>query len=167
MQSNEKSERVIIRLAKPGEASYVSYLHMKVYQEMYNFRPVFEYYLLKALAEYLHNPERSALWVAEIDGRIAGSISIVQSSEGKDTAQLRWFVIDGEYQGYGIGKKLAETAMQFCKTSEYKHVFLWTIDFLKAARHIYSNYGFELTETVENSEWTDETITEERWDLDL
>ena len=166
MQPNKKSRQVIIRPAKPGEASYISYLHMKLYQGVYGFRPLFEYYLLKALAEYLHSPERSELWIAEIGGEIAGSIAIVQS-EKEDTAQLRWFVIDEKYQGCGIGKKLAETAMQFCIASKYKHIFLWTVDFLKAARHIYSTYGFRLTETVENNEWTDATIIEERWDLDL
>ena len=164
MERNNILQAVNIRLAKPGEASYISYLHMKVYQELYQFRPIFEYYLLKGLSEFLHNSAGSELWVTEAEGKIVGSIAVVKSDE-KGTAQLRWFVLDSQYQGLGIGRKLMQTALQFCKGAGYKRVFLWTVDILKAARHIYSSNGFQLTGEKANDEWADKTIIEERWEL--
>ena len=58
-----------------------------------------------------------------------------------------------------------DTAMLFCREQEYRHVFLWTIQILDAARHLYEKYGFIQTETKPNTEWTGETLLEERWDL--
>lgn len=48
--------------------------------------------------------------------------------------------------------------------SKGKHVFLWTVDKLQTARHLYSKYGFKLRETKVNNSWG-ENIIEERWDL--
>lgn len=154
--------QVLIRTHEPGDASYVGYLHMRFYGECYRFKPVFEYYVMKGLLEFLHHPGGSCLWVAEIDGCIIGSIAIVKTP---DAAQLRWFLVDTEYQGNGIGRKLMETAMQFCKERGYKRVFLWTTSILEAARRLYKEFGFAPVEENPNNEWTDSTIMEERWEL--
>lgn len=67
---------------------------------------------------------------------------------------------------YIIGR-LMKTVIGFCKEKGYRHIFLWTVDILEAARHLYQAYGFTLTETVENDAWTDGVIKEECWDLPL
>jgi GNAT superfamily N-acetyltransferase len=90
-------------------------------------------------------------------------IAIAKAEE--DTAQLRWFLIEPEMRGKGLGHRLMKTAVDFCKEKGYRHVFLWTVDILEAARHLYQVYGVTLTETVENDVWTDDMIKEERWDL--
>lgn len=69
--------------------------------------------------------------------------------------------------GKRLGHKLTQTLIDFCKESGYKHIFLWTVKILKAARHIYKTFGFELTESIENNSWTNDVIYEKRWDLDL
>lgn len=79
---------------------------------------------------------------------------------------LRWFLIEPEMRGKGLGHRLMETFMNFCREKDYKHVFLWTVDKLKVARHLYSKYGFKLTETKVNDSWGNHII-EERWDLHL
>ncbi|MCP3765038.1 GNAT family N-acetyltransferase [Domibacillus sp. A3M-37] len=100
-----------------------------------------------------------------MNGKIAGSIAITKSSD--TIVQLRWFILDNHYQGRGIGKKLMETALHFCKEQNYQHVFLWTISTLKTARYLYQKYHFKLTEEKPNEEWTGTKLIEERWDLDL
>lgn len=117
----------------------------------------------KGLTEFIIDNEGGNLWIAEVDGEIAGSIAVTKSSDG--VAQLRWFILDNQYQGLGIGKKLMETALNFCKEQGYQQVFLWTVNILGAARHLYRKYGFERTEEKSNDEWTENTIIEERWDL--
>jgi len=157
--------KVTIRTFQPGDAGFVAQLHGTLYAETYQFGPIFEYYVMKGLTEFLLDHDRGELWIAEVDGKPVGSIAIAKATE--TDAQLRWFIIDEQYQGLGIGKKLIETALQFCKAQHYQHVFLWTVNILGAARHLYSRYDFRRTEEKSNQEWTKTPIVEERWDLDL
>ena len=160
-----QAPRVHIRPFQPGELGYVSYLHGRLYKKTYGFSELFEYYVMKGLSEFLVNRQGGELWIAEVDGEIAGSIAIARA-EGH-TAQLRWFVIDEQFQGLGIGKSLMDTALAFCRTQNYRHVFLWTVNILEAARHLYGKYGFERTEQKPNAEWSEQELIEERWDLEM
>ena len=157
------ASEIKIRPYKAGEVGYISCMHMELYQSLYGFKPVFEKYLLMGLTEFIKNPDGSQLWVATDNGNIVGSIAICKT--GEDSAQLRWFLIDPRYHGQGIGNKMMETALDFCKNQGYAHVFLWTANLLSAARHLYGKYGFKHKEDHANCEWTDTLITEERWDL--
>jgi len=139
---------------------------MKYYERFYGFGDVFEHYLLAAMADFLANPAGGQLWVALDEEEIIGSIAVVKADEDH-SAQLRWFQVDAEYQGQGIGKRLLDTALQFCCGQAYTHVFLWTFRTLDAAHHLYETFGFTQTETKPNTEWCDKPLTEERWDLQL
>ncbi|MEH6938119.1 helix-turn-helix domain-containing GNAT family N-acetyltransferase [Bacillus sp. JJ664] len=157
--------KVSIRSFSPGDVGYVAYLHGKIYSSTYQFGEFFEYYVMKGLTDFLLNNDGGELWVAEVNGEIVGSIAITKFSD--QIAQLRWFILDENYQGMGIGKSLIEAALGFCIKQKYDHVFLWTISTLEAARHLYKKYQFTLTEEKPNDEWTDTMLIEERWDLDL
>jgi GNAT superfamily N-acetyltransferase len=100
------------------------------------------------------------LWIAEIDGRTVGSAAIVRVDD--DTAQFRWFLVDEAYQKRGIGSRLINTALDFCRECGYKHVFLWTFKGLDPARRLYDKAGFILTEEKPNHEWSSVTITEQK-----
>ncbi|GKU83581.1 helix-turn-helix domain-containing GNAT family N-acetyltransferase [Niallia sp. NCCP-28] len=156
---------VIIRPFQPGDAGYVAHLHGKLYEKTYQFGQIFEYYVMKGLSEFLIDTEGGELWIAEVNGESVGSIAITKSSD--TAAQLRWFILDENYQGMGIGKKLIETALQFCKEQNYQHVYLWTVSILEAARYLYQKFNFIRTEEKPNQEWNGTTLIEERWDLDL
>lgn len=153
---------VVIRKYCPGDPSVVAGFQMKLYERQYGFKPIFEYYLVAGMADFLKEPTGSQLWVAELDGKIVGSIAIVR--ESSKAAHLRWFGVEESLQGRGIGKMLVNTAMQFCSESGYDDVTLWTIEILKAARHLYGKQGFVLTETKQNTEWTNHTLIEEKWE---
>ncbi|WP_088014102.1 helix-turn-helix domain-containing GNAT family N-acetyltransferase [Gottfriedia acidiceleris] len=156
---------ITIRPFKPGDVGYIAYIHGKIYSTTYQFGRVFEYYVMKGLSEFLLNHNGGELWVAEVNGEIVGSIAITKANES--VAQLRWFVLDEKYQGLGIGKKLIETTLDFCKENQYGHVFLWTVSILETARYLYKKYNFTLTEEKPNFEWTGTELIEERWDLVL
>ena len=158
-------DAITIRPHKAGEASYVSFLQMNFYARTYGFKPAFEYYLLTAMAEFIASPAGSQIWVALDGEKLVGSIAIVRTEP--HTAQLRWFMTDAAYQGYGIGRKLMETALRFCEEQGYAHVFLWTLESLTGARHLYEAYGFAPTEQKPNTEWSTERLIEERWELTL
>jgi GNAT superfamily N-acetyltransferase len=156
---------VKIRQSIPGDAGYVAFMHGLYYWKHHGFLERSEYYFIKHLADFVHNPEGGMLWVADIDGATVGSIGIVRIDDG--TAQLRWFMVDEGHQHKGIGSKLMETALSFCRENHYMHVFLWTFKGLDAARRLYDKTGFLLTEEVPNHEWSNVEILEQRLDLKL
>ncbi|TDL89546.1 GNAT family N-acetyltransferase [Vibrio vulnificus] len=165
--SEERSSHseALIRPFQPGDVGYVAYLHGNLYDKTYKFGQMFEYYVMKGLTEFMIDTDGGELWIAEVNGEIAGSIAITKFSDS--VAQLKWFVLNENYQGMGIGKKLMETALNFSKEQNYQHVFLWTVSTLETARHLYKKYNFRLTEEKPNEEWTTTKLIEERWDLIL
>lgn len=162
--SSNKPE-VTIRPLQAGDVGYVAQLHGEFYKKQYDFYPIFEYYVLKGLTDFLQDPSVGELWIAEVNGKRAGSIAIVRDHE--NSAQLRWFILDPEFQSLGIGSKLIATALNYCEAHQLNHIYLWTISTLQAARHLYSKFGFTLSEEKENAEWCSKKLVEERWDLHL
>ncbi|GGE33118.1 putative HTH-type DNA-binding domain-containing acetyltransferase YbfA [Pullulanibacillus camelliae] len=163
--SSFKENEVIIRPFRPGDIGYVAHLHGKLYHQDYHFGRMFEYYVMKGLTEFMVNANDGELWVAEVNGTMAGSIAVTKAEE--TVAQLRWFILDEHYQGLGVGTRLLETALEFCKINHFHHVFLWTVSVLEAARHLYRKYNFKCTQEVPNVEWGETKLVEERWELDL
>ena len=47
-------------------------------------------------------------------------------------------------RGQGIGKKLIQRLIEYCKEKNYQKIFLWTVDELLIARKIYEEFGFTL-----------------------
>lgn len=164
-QDTPSQTEVLIRPFRSGDVGYIAHLHGILYDHTYKFGRKFEYYVMKGLTEFMINTDGGELWVAEADNKIVGSIAITKSSD--TISQLRWFVLDEDYQGMGIGKKLMETALNFCNEKNYQHVFLWTVSTLNTARYLYQKYNFRKTEEKPNEEWTGTKLIEERWDLEI
>lgn len=151
---------------QPGDMGNIIYLHAIVYAKEYGFDHSFEGYVAAGLAEFAQsfNPNKDRLWIAEIEGKIIGSIGVLGRSESE--AQLRFFLVHQSYRGLGIGKSLFHEALQFCKNCEFKTIFLWTFRGLDAANYLYKSAGFEKTEEITHEIWG-KTLTEERYDLRL
>jgi GNAT superfamily N-acetyltransferase len=60
-----------------------------------------------------------------------GVQAIVKFSEKE--AQLRWLLLDPEVRGQGLGRRLVEESLDFCRMAEYSSVFLWTVNTLPIA----------------------------------
>ncbi len=153
-----------IREAKTGEASLVSCFYFRLFESQFDFLPNVEQYFLHAAAEIFDDPEGSRLWVIAEGDAIKGSICIVK--RGETEAQLRLFGMDESLQGQHAGSALLETAMNFCRDKRYTKVSLWTIDICRAARHLYSRFGFQLTDTKLNTDWAAYPMMEELWVYD-
>ena len=82
--------------------------------------------------------------VVELDDSIVGSVAINGLTD--DTALLRWFLLHPSMRGRGLGKKLLEEALDFCRQRGFKTVSLWTISELKTAAHLYRAAGFRVVE---------------------
>lgn len=164
--NKDKSDLFYIRSHRPGDIGFVIHRHGVLYADEYGFNERFDAYVAKGMAHFIntYNPEKEHLWLAETNSKIVGSVAIVQRND--DTAQLRWLIVEPAERGKKIGKRLVHEAVRFARQNGYKKIILWTIDFLQAARKLYSNENFVLTEKKTSEIWG-RVLTEEKWELML
>ena len=102
--------------------------------------------------------------IVEDDDEVVGSIFI--NGLPDQTAKLRWFLLHPKTRGAGLGKRLLNDAINFCKR-KFKSVCLWTIgELTTTAAHLYRSVGFTLTEEKTLDMWG-EFRKEQRYDLIL
>lgn len=130
---------------QPGDIGYITYLHGSLYKKEYNYGIPFEIYVAEGLCEFYRNfqPDRNAVWICEHESRIVGFLLLMDRGEA---AQLRYFILEPDYRGIGLGAKLMELYMQFLKKRGFTSSYLWTTDELPTAIHLYTKFGFKLTE---------------------
>ena len=162
IMDSQKVKDVMIRTQKQGDAGYIAYRHCVIYEKEYGLGGTFEQYVLDSLVKYFEHRSKGEIWVAEYNGHIIGSIGIV--SIDKSVAQLRWFLIEPEFRGIGLGRQLLTRAIDYCKQKKFSQVFLWTKQNLNVAHHLYSSFGFIPVEQVENNTWK-KGVVEEKWEL--
>jgi peptidyl-dipeptidase Dcp len=150
---------------KPGDIGYLIHMHGRLYRQEYDYGIQFETYVAKGLCEFFekYNPQRSRVWICEERGRIAGSLLLMERGEA---AQLRYFLIEPEYRGLGLGAKLINLYMAFLKECGYRESYLWTTHELATAAFLYKRMGFKLTEQKESSSFG-KPLIEQRYDLRL
>lgn len=160
------NNQITIRTYKPGDPSMICYFQYKLYEKQYGFNGLYEKEMLGGMAELYDDLKGNQMWIAEADGQIVGDIAIIK--RGANKAQLRWFGVDTSMQGQGLGTKLLEIAMNFCKEKGYIHISLGTLDILKPARHLYGKFGFHKVESEFFNQWDESRdIYHETWECEL
>jgi peptidyl-dipeptidase Dcp len=131
---------------RPGDIGYVIYLHGRLYKEEYNYGIAFEAYVALGMYEFhrQYDPWKDRVWICEHAGRIIGFL-LLMHREG-NMAQLRYFILEREYRGIGLGGRLMELYMEYFRRGDYRGSFLWTTHELVAAAHLYQRHGFVRTE---------------------
>jgi GNAT superfamily N-acetyltransferase len=143
----------------PGDIGSIVHLHGILYAREYNFDYTFEAYVAGPLATFaLNRSDRERIWIAEHEGRIVGSIAAVEAEP--EVAQLRWFLVDPAMRGHGLGRRLFEESVQFCRDAGYTRIILWTVSALTTAAHLYHAFGFEITESIPATHWGVEVVEE-------
>ncbi len=150
---------------RPGDIGAIVYLHGTLYRDR-GWDCTFDAYVAEGLASFAlsTDPNRGQVWLAEQSGRIVGCIAIVARSV--DEAQLRWFLVEPECRGKGLGRQLMECALAYCRERGFRRVYLWTVTGLPAAMHLYESAGFRETERKTHRLWG-QVVTEVRCDLSL
>ncbi|MCO5993373.1 bifunctional helix-turn-helix transcriptional regulator/GNAT family N-acetyltransferase [Actinoallomurus rhizosphaericola] len=160
-----RSASYLLRPLGPGDLGWVVQRHGALYAAEYGYNTTFETLVARVVAEYAesHGPGENA-WIAEIDGRPAGTIFCVRESER--VARLRLLLVEPFARGRGVGGRLVEECVRFARRSGYEELVLWTHDNLGDARRLYERAGFELGEE-EPSEEYGPRLTEQTWRLKL
>ena len=150
---------------RPGDIGYVTYMHGALYSKEYNYGIQLESYVAKGLCEFYekYNPARNRIWACEHNGGMIGFLLLMDRG---NAAQLRYFLIEPEYRGIGLGAKLLNLYMDFLRECGYKKTYLWTTHELSAAAFLYKRLGFKLTEEKESTSFG-RPLREQRYDLIL
>lgn len=157
---------ITIRTYRPGDPSLVCYFQYRLYEKQFCFNGLYEKEMLGGMAEIYDSRDGSQMWIAELDGRIVGDIAVIR--RGDDRAQLRWFGVEMDLQGQGLGNRLLSIAMDYCREKGYRHLTLGTLDILKPARHLYAKFGFHQTEQEFFNEWDESReMYHETWECEL
>ena len=138
---------VTLRPLTVGDLGWVLHRHATVYAAEFGWDATFEELCARIIAEYTTlrdaHPDRTAGWIAEVDGVPAGSVFCVPDSE--TTARLRLLLVEPWARGLGLGATLVGQCLQFAREVGYADITLWTYDRLAAARKVYQAAGFTLT----------------------
>ncbi|MFF5261547.1 GNAT family N-acetyltransferase [Actinomadura viridis] len=133
---------------RPGDLGWVVQAHGEVYAEQFGWNRSFEALVARIVADHAagRSPGREAAWIAEVDGRRAGSVCCVADDEDQEAARLRLLLVLPSARGLGIGTRLVGECLRFAEETGYRRITLWTTDVLVSARRIYQAAGFELVD---------------------
>jgi GNAT superfamily N-acetyltransferase len=134
----------IRRLGRPGDLGWVVMAHGEVYAAEFGWDDTFEALVARIVADFagVHDPDREAAWIAELDGRRVGCVFCVAADV--QTAQLRILLVHPDARGRRLGAGLTEECIRFAREAGYARMRLWTNHPLSAAREIYLSAGFRL-----------------------
>ena len=90
-------------------------------------------------------------FVAVEEGRIVGIVS-GRLFGVSGLARLGWLGVLPEYQGRGVGRKLLESAIAFCREKGCHKITLYTLPVLMPAVNLYMRLGF-VPEAYLRREW--------------
>ena len=150
---------------RPGDIGDILSMHGRLYYKEYGYTGPFEMYVAQSLAEFieLYNPERNRLWACEHNNRTIGTLVLLDRG---DAAQLRYYLLEPEYRGMGLGTKLMDSFMEFLRGCGYQSSYLWTTEQQLTAAKVYKRYGYQLTEDKPSTAFG-VPLTEQRYDLVL
>lgn len=156
----------VLRTHRPGDMGWIVAQHGRFYAEQYGFDASFESLTAEITAKFLANYDASCerCWIAEIDGKPAGSVFLVRHT--REIAKLRLFLVDPAARGRGAGKMLVNECVAFARACGYRTITLWTQSILVAARGIYKNAGFVHVSTEPHRSFGQDLIGE-TWELEL
>lgn len=140
---------------RPGAIGRIAELHAVYYSRNWDFGLFFERKVATELSEFLgrFNPDHDGFWIALSEDRIVGSIAIDGSDRERDGAHLRWFIVEPDFHGYGIGGQLIRSAISFCDAAGFGKIYLWTFAGLDAARKLYERHGFSMVYEEMADQW--------------
>jgi ribosomal protein S18 acetylase RimI-like enzyme len=132
---------------RPGCLGRMIALQAEVYNPIFGVGQTFEISRANDIAKFFndYDSQRDGLFLAVLDGEIVGSIVIDGREQDDRGPELRWFALDPKARGYGMGKRLLQTALESCQTKGYERVHLITSPRLEVAIHLYEQAGFSFT----------------------
>lgn len=88
---------------------------------------------------------RGALLLAYVGQTPAGCCALrpIDTSDYENACEMKRLYVAPLFRGLGLGRKLAESMMDYARLATYKYLLLDTLDDMEAARGLYQDLGFE------------------------
>ena len=99
--------------------------------------------LRKQIVDQIDGVAQDYIWVAR-DGNTICGMCVAGPGRDNDDNELHAVYVLPEYQGYGIGKKLMHTALDWL--GKNKNIYLWVTAYNKSTIDFYGRFGFKITE---------------------
>lgn len=144
----------------PGVIGRAIEMHARHYSASVGFGRFFESKVAAGMADFagrLDHPG-NGLWSAVRAGVVVGTVAIDGQDLGPGVAHLRWFMVEANLRGGGVGRRLLAEAIDFCERHGFAQTQLWTFKGLDAARRLYEAHGFRLVEEQPGRMWGEEVV---------
>jgi len=158
----------IRRELRPGDLGAIIEHHGRVYAREYGVDSSFEAHVAAAVARAALRGfprDSEAIWIVERDGKHAGSLAL--TDEGEGVACVRFFVLDPELRGVGLGRRLVGELLETASGAGFDRAVLETFSDLRAAAHIYRDHGFRVTDKQTGPRWGRAELTYQRYEINL
>lgn len=88
---------------------------------------------------------RGALLLALVDEAIAGCVAMrpLDDADYANACEMKRLYVRKAFRGFGLGRQLAEHALDAARRAGYGCILLDTLDDMEAARTLYEELGFE------------------------
>jgi ribosomal protein S18 acetylase RimI-like enzyme len=139
----------MIRLRKyrTSDQEQVYELVDRVIREIFHFGVCNAHDLLDVKRHYTN---KGGVFYVVLDGnKVVGTIGVFLNANGY--AKIKRMYIDKDYRKKGIGQKLMDKIIKFCKFKHYSKITLTTYPQMKAARAFYIKNGFKKTRIAKDS----------------
>ncbi len=142
---------------EPGDAAAIASVQRSIFCEAYEFDhkivPDVEAGVASAIARGW--PEAGGVWLVELDGSVGGSLALTfegQAADGVYTGRVRWFALEPELRGGGLGRRMFEELLETAEDQGMERLELFTFSELAVAERLYRSYGFTLAAERERSD---------------
>lgn len=87
---------------------------------------------------------RGALLLALVDGEAAGCCALrpLDATDYPNASEMKRLYVRRAFRGFGLGRQLAEAALDAARQRGYACVLLDTLDDMESARALYTELGF-------------------------
>ena len=131
-------------IVSSDDVNEVVRLHRAVYEAEYGLDPSFGDGVATQMAELRRRGfpgPREGLWLAEEEGEVLGTITLIE--ESRVLGRLGHLVLVPDARGTGAGRRLVATVLDAARAVGYERLQLFTFSDLTAAGRLYRSVGFE------------------------
>ena len=145
------------------DVNAIARINGEVFEPEYGMEPSFAADMAVQLAELRRSGwpgEGEGCWIAELDGRPVGAVTLRDLGGG--LARLGHLALRPEARGTGAGRRLFETVVEAAREAGYERLELMTFRDLETARKLYRRAGFRVMSSEQIVRWGRE-LEWERW----